>query len=113
MVGLGFVLVSRSAAAESALGARQRAILDEIGAKRVVVVAPGAAADRTALLDLDGKFVPYMEQHGIHTMLVRPDFYLYGAAMHASDVNQLVDDLAADLYRHGVSLPAGRELQAA
>ena len=113
IVGLGFVLVSRSLAAESALGARQRAFLDEIGAKRVVVVASGAAAGRTALLDLDGKFIPYMAQHGIHTMLVRPDFYVYGVAAQASEVNQLVDDLAADLYRHGVSLPARRELQAA
>ena len=113
VVGLGFVLVSRSAAAESALGGRQRSFLDEIGAKRVVVVAPGAEADRTALLDLDGKFIPYMEQHGFDTMLIRPDFYVYGVAAHASEVNQLVDDLAADLYRHGVSLQSERESQAA
>ena len=113
VVGLGFVLVSRSAAAECALGARQRSFLDEIGAKRVVVVAPGAEADGAALLDLDGKFIPYMEQHGFDTMLVRPDFYVYGVAAQASEVNQLVDDLAADLYRHGVSFQSERESQAA
>lgn len=113
VVGLGFVPVSHSAAAECALGARQRSFLDEIGAKRVVVVAPGAEADGAALLDLDGKFIPYMEQHGFDAMLIRPDFYVYGVAAQASEVNQLVDDLAADLYRHGVSLQAERELQAA
>ncbi|GAC1389918.1 MAG: bifunctional 3-(3-hydroxy-phenyl)propionate/3-hydroxycinnamic acid hydroxylase [Variovorax sp.] len=102
VVGLGFVLVSRSAAAQSALGARQRAFLEALGARHVLVAAEGSAAGPDALVDLDRKFIPYMEQHGIDTMLVRPDFYLYGAVSKASDVNALVDDLEADLGRHGV-----------
>jgi 3-(3-hydroxy-phenyl)propionate hydroxylase/flavoprotein hydroxylase len=42
-------------------------------------------------------------------MLVRPDFYLYGAVAEAGEVNRLVDDLAADLARHGVRLGGARE----
>jgi len=49
-----------------------------------------------------------MRQHGIDTMLVRPDFYLYGAVAEAGEVNRLVDDLA----RHGVRLAAAREREA-
>jgi len=37
-------------------------------------------------------------------MLVRPDFYLYGAVVDGTQVNALVNDLAADLRRHGVRL---------
>ena len=113
LVGLGFVLVSRSAAAESALGARQRAFLDALGAKRVVVADEHASGAANAWLDVDRKFIPFMQQHGIDTMLVRPDFYLYGAVPVAGEVNQLVDELAADLQRHGVSLCIEPERRAA
>jgi 2-polyprenyl-6-methoxyphenol hydroxylase-like FAD-dependent oxidoreductase len=101
MVGQGFVMVSRSNAAEAALGSAQRAVLDAIGTRRMVIAATATAG---AWTDMDQKFIPYMEQHGIDTMLVRPDFYLYGAVAIATEVNQLVDDLATDLQRHGVYL---------
>ncbi|MEJ7685715.1 MAG: bifunctional 3-(3-hydroxy-phenyl)propionate/3-hydroxycinnamic acid hydroxylase [Variovorax sp.] len=101
LVGPGFVLVSRNPAVESALGVSQRRFLDALGAKRVVVAAAGTGAAADALIDLDDKFIPYMVQHGIDTMLVRPDFYLYGAAAQPGEVDRLVDDLAADLKRHG------------
>ncbi len=109
VVGLGFVLVSRSAATERALGARQREVLDALGAKRVVIASDASAPEPGALVDLDHKFIPYMQQHGIDTMLVRPDFYLYGVAAREGDVNALIDDLAADLQAHGVHLGSSRE----
>lgn len=113
VVGLGFVLVARNGAVESELGEKQRAFLDALGAKRVLVAAASAEAGHGAWSDLDSKFIPYMEQHGIEAMLVRPDFYLYGAVSKASDINQLVDDLARDLKRHGVTLGAQPEQEAA
>ena len=113
VVGLGFVLVSRSGAAAAALGEAQRAILHAIGAKSVVLRGAGETPVEGALSDLDDKFLPYMAQHGIDTMLVRPDFYLYGAVAEAGAVNQLVDDLAADLARHGVQVASLREPEAA
>jgi FAD binding domain len=102
VAGLGFVMVSRSAAAAQVLGTRQRAFLDSLGARHVVIAAEGTDLGPAALVDLDCKFIPYMARHGIDTMLIRPDFYLYGAVAQAGDVNQLVDDLARDLQRHGL-----------
>jgi len=113
VVGLGFVLISRSAAAESGLGEKQRAFLDALGAKRVVMAAAGAKAAPGTWEDLDDKFIPYMAQHGIEAMLVRPDFYLYGAVSKASGINALVDDLAVDLKRHGLTLGSTPKQQAA
>ncbi|WP_367848334.1 bifunctional 3-(3-hydroxy-phenyl)propionate/3-hydroxycinnamic acid hydroxylase [Rhodoferax sp. WC2427] len=97
MVGLGFVLVST---VDITLGAAQHQFLDALGTRRVVITADGAAPGSWA--DVDHKFLPYMAQHGITAMLVRPDFYLYGAVAQAEDTPDLVDDLAADLQRHGV-----------
>lgn len=101
VVGLGFVLMARHAETLKSLGSRQQSILMTLGAKQIHIVAadantPGAAQD------LDGKFLPYMARHGIEAMLVRPDYYLYGAVSKADDVSDLVDDLAADLVRHGM-----------
>ena len=102
VVGLGFVLVSRGADAESALDPARKAFLDALGAKRVVLSAKDAEASPGAFADLDDKFIPFMAQHGIHTMLVRPDFHLYGAVSRAADVNRLVDDLARELEANGL-----------
>ena len=110
LVGLGFVLVSRDGAVESMLGARQRAFLDALGARRVVIAAPGAAAVEGAALDIDDKYIPYMARHGITAMLVRPDFYLYGAVSDAGEVDGLVDDLEAALERYGVRLGEARAI---
>jgi len=101
-VGLGFVLVTRNAVALQALGHRQRAFLQALGAKQVVVAAKGTDAGSPALIDLDDKFLLYMAQHKIETMVVRPDFYLYGAVSKASEVNALIDDLESDLQRYGM-----------
>lgn len=102
LVGLGFVLVSHGGAAEASLGERQRAFLKTLRAKRVQIAPQGTEPTGEVLVDLDDKFIPYMTQHGIHTMLIRPDFYLYGAVGTANEVNSLVDDLAVDLERHGL-----------
>ena len=102
MVGLGFALISRDAAALAGLNQRQNALLRTLKVKPVLIAESSAAGAADTWLDLDGKFLPFMARHGIVAMLVRPDFYLYGAARGADDVGQLVDDLAADLGRHGL-----------
>lgn len=42
-------------------------------------------------------------------MLLRPDFYLFGAAGDSGELNALVDDLREELQRHGVRAEAGAE----
>ena len=103
VVGLGFVLISRSGDAWSSLGPERRAFADALGLRHVVVTAD-ARPDGQRLVDLDGKYLPYMDAHGIDTMLVRPDFYLYGAVANPGDVGTLIDDLECDLERYGVRL---------
>lgn len=71
--GTGFVLISRSHRALSAMGAAVAAALRQLNARAAVIVPAGADAGQQGWEDLDGKFLPFMEQHGIETMLVRPD----------------------------------------
>lgn len=106
IAGLGFVLVTRNPAALAALGTAQHALLTALNARSCILVAADDAAAQAdgALIDLDDKFLPFMQERGIDTMVVRPDFYLYGTATEANEVNALLDALAQDLQRHGVAL---------
>jgi 2-polyprenyl-6-methoxyphenol hydroxylase-like FAD-dependent oxidoreductase len=110
VVGLGFALVSRSAATQAALGEGELAFLRRIRATSVVIVEPGSIdGPIDGLTDVDGKFLPWMARMGIATMLVRPDFHVYGAVAEGADVNELVGDLARDLARYGVGLASTHE----
>ncbi|WP_159914744.1 hypothetical protein [Pantoea sp. 18069] len=55
----------------------------------------GADAGAQGWEDLDGKFLPFMDRHGIETLLVRPDFYLYGAVGAAESPEALILEAAA------------------
>ncbi len=110
VVGLGFVLVSRSGTVHAELGEHEAAFLRRIGATPVVIVEPGSVGGPVdGLIDVDGKFLPWMERMGIATMLVRPDFHVYGAISEGGDVNELVRDLARDLGRYGIGKASAHE----
>jgi 2-polyprenyl-6-methoxyphenol hydroxylase-like FAD-dependent oxidoreductase len=102
IVGPGFVLISRNARIEAELSTGQMARLEALQVQCVHVVADGVAATANAIVDLDRKFLPFMEQYGIETMLVRPDYYLYGAAAAISELAALIDHWWRDLERSGI-----------
>lgn len=128
VVGNGFVLLSRSAEALAAISDASSAHLAELGAKTALIVpadgsdgsdgsegsegAGGSARsggldgqdDRQGWEDLDDKYLPFMMRHGIETMLLRPDFYLYGAVATGDSPDELVSACLADLERAGLSL---------
>jgi 2-polyprenyl-6-methoxyphenol hydroxylase-like FAD-dependent oxidoreductase len=114
LVGTGWRLVSSRVDLPATLDAPARARLDEMGVQ-IAVLGDAASADGQVWRDLDGKFLPWMRQLGIDTLLVRPDHYLYGACASGSgpaEVDALIDDWAADLQRHGVRLQASAALAA-
>ncbi|MNP77629.1 3-(3-hydroxyphenyl)propionate hydroxylase [compost metagenome] len=47
--------------------------------------------------DLSGKYHRYFADAGLQAVLVRPDFYLYGAVSDLGELPQLLDALARDL----------------
>lgn len=102
IIGQGFVLILRHA---SDAGALSEAHIDMIGSLGAHVVAlDGSANGVTHIQDLDNKYVPFLDEHGLSAMLVRPDFYLYGSTTHASELPALLDALGRDLERHGISV---------
>lgn len=107
LIGLGFVLMLRGTNEEQAVSAANRSFLEKLNAKVVHLASDDTAP--VSLIDLDGKFTSFMDQHGLRAMLIRPDFYLYGGVGDKAQISDLVDSLAADLKRHEVLATADIE----
>ena len=84
-VGRGFVLLSRRPVP---LAADHAAYLRRLGGHVV-------ALDR--LEDLDGRLTAWLDEHAVEAVLIRPDFYVFGAATALDAVPSLVDELRSQL----------------
>ncbi|MGA4544938.1 bifunctional 3-(3-hydroxy-phenyl)propionate/3-hydroxycinnamic acid hydroxylase [Uniformispora flossi] len=105
VVGRGFVLVA-DRFADTLLDDEQRLVLKALGAKVVWIVPPGtpgtgglirAAAGDRVVEDSDGVYLPYLAASGSAAVLVRPDFYVFGAARDHDGLAALAGDLRARL----------------
>lgn len=85
VVGRGFVVLTRRPAA---LPAPQIRFLKALGAH--VVALDG-------LEDLDGRLTAWLDEHGSEAVVIRPDFYVFGAVQTIDQLPALVDDLRSQL----------------
>lgn len=82
--GTGFALIARDEVTLDCLSHENRQALDAQG---VIVTQFGP----NGFADIDGIYGEYFAQHDVVALLARPDFYSYGAARTAADLNPLVD----------------------
>lgn len=90
LIGRGFVLVTTEA--PEALGEKHRDFLAGIDAK-VVHLGPGGVHD------VDGVYGAYLRDRGASSVLVRPDFHVYGTA-GPGGLDGLVDGLRERLHAY-------------
>jgi 2-polyprenyl-6-methoxyphenol hydroxylase-like FAD-dependent oxidoreductase len=100
VVGRGFQLIVADGDPLAQLDAEQCALvaLLDMSAASLEADAP------EGVVDLDGRLSGWLSEHGVHTVLVRPDFYVFGSAAAAEELPALLDDLRTKL--HLVSTPA-------
>lgn len=108
VVGRGFQLVATDAAVIDALDESSREFLDTIGATVAVVGAPGSGAE---VVDAEGTYAGWFAEHGRVAVLARPDFYVYGSAADAGDVNELVASLRASIAGPSTASAQGSSTQ--
>ncbi|MFG3133828.1 bifunctional 3-(3-hydroxy-phenyl)propionate/3-hydroxycinnamic acid hydroxylase [Streptomyces tendae] len=97
LTGGGFTVLSDGAGPLDALDPDDRAFLAGIGATPVPLHADSAAPD--AYLDGPDGYLSHLREHGHVAAIVRPDFYLFGAATDAPGLRDLVGQLREQL-RH-------------
>jgi 3-(3-hydroxy-phenyl)propionate hydroxylase/flavoprotein hydroxylase len=91
VVGGGFSLVAVGVGPNDHLTEESRAYLDELGA--IVAQVSGDGLIR----DVDRQYEAWFAREGIVAILLRPDFYRFGSAVSAADIEPLVASLRAKL----------------
>ncbi|MFT4066997.1 bifunctional 3-(3-hydroxy-phenyl)propionate/3-hydroxycinnamic acid hydroxylase [Paraburkholderia sp.] len=105
----GFHVLALDADPQAHLDAASRAALAQIGGHAIgITTDPRKAVRGRVLFDVSGKYARFFNEHGARAMIVRPDYYVFGAVRELFDLPALVAELASGLSLTG--LPAG-ELQ--
>ncbi|GAB1338665.1 bifunctional 3-(3-hydroxy-phenyl)propionate/3-hydroxycinnamic acid hydroxylase [Streptomyces sp. E-15] len=93
VVGLGFVLLTADDP-DTLLGDAERAVLDRLRARVVrVLPADGGEPGPGQVTDTDGVYLRYLAESRTRTLLVRPDFYVFGAAAGREELAAVIGQL--------------------
>ncbi len=95
VVGQGFSLLARGDLSQ-VLKESQREFLASIGT-HVLRLAQDKTTDSDSFVDLEGRYAAWFEENGCEAVLMRPDYYVFGAANSLEDVPDLVADLQTQL----------------
>ncbi|MEV7845216.1 bifunctional 3-(3-hydroxy-phenyl)propionate/3-hydroxycinnamic acid hydroxylase MhpA [Streptomyces cyaneofuscatus] len=97
LTGGGFTILTDGHRPAGALDDADRDFLTGIKATVVPLFTEHAPPD--GYLDADGGFLPHLREHGHVAAIVRPDFYLFGAASTGEELRELIGQLREQL-RH-------------
>ena len=104
VVGSGWTVLSVVANPRDTLDEEQLAFLNDIGAHVARVASEEESGDGT-VGDLEGTYTSWFEEAGIEAVVVRPDFYVYGAARTVEELPRLVSSLQSALLYEDASVP--------
>jgi 2-polyprenyl-6-methoxyphenol hydroxylase-like FAD-dependent oxidoreductase len=94
----GFHVIALDADPERYLDAFSKAALARIGAQTIGITDdPAKTAPGRVLFDVSGKYRQFFDEHGVKAIIVRPDYYVFGAASALSALPALVANLASRL----------------
>jgi 2-polyprenyl-6-methoxyphenol hydroxylase-like FAD-dependent oxidoreductase len=93
VVGRGFVLLAAEGDPRSVLSDEQLDLLDGLGT-RFASLDPDVPC---GVSDVDGRLRTWLDDHDTAAVIVRPDFYVFGAVSSTDEIPALVDDLRQQL----------------
>jgi 2-polyprenyl-6-methoxyphenol hydroxylase-like FAD-dependent oxidoreductase len=94
----GFHIIALDADPEKYLDAISQAALARIGGQTIgITYDAGKTQPGRILLDVSGKYRRFFDEHGVKAIVVRPDYYVFGAVKTLSALQVLVGNLASGL----------------
>jgi 3-(3-hydroxy-phenyl)propionate hydroxylase/flavoprotein hydroxylase len=103
LVGRGFQLIVAEGDPLAQLSSEHRALIAALD----VTVASLDPAVPGGVGDVDGRLTAWLADHGVHAVLVRPDFYVFGSCPSVGELPELLDDLRSQLQLTYKSATAG------
>ncbi|MFB6549447.1 bifunctional 3-(3-hydroxy-phenyl)propionate/3-hydroxycinnamic acid hydroxylase [Streptomyces sp. NPDC056405] len=97
LTGGGFTVLTDGPGPLQALDAADREFLTGIGASVVPLHAESAPAE--GYLDAPDGYLPHMREYGHVAAVIRPDFYLFGAAADGPGLKDLIGQLRGQLQQ--------------
>ena len=108
VIGQGFVVMTVDADPGSVLTEAQLAFLELIEA-RLVRVSSACKPDPEAVADLRGTYTRWFRERALRAVVMRPDYYVFGAAADLRDLPAVVDSLRHQLGGQSEAcVPRGR-----
>ncbi|WP_306322807.1 MULTISPECIES: bifunctional 3-(3-hydroxy-phenyl)propionate/3-hydroxycinnamic acid hydroxylase [unclassified Streptomyces] len=95
LTGGGFTILTDGTGPLDALHATDHDFLTRIGAALVPLHTDNASPD--GYLDTPGGYLPHLREQGHVAAVIRPDFYLFGAAADAPELRELIGQLREQL----------------
>jgi 2-polyprenyl-6-methoxyphenol hydroxylase-like FAD-dependent oxidoreductase len=94
----GFHVIAFDADPEQHLDASAKVTLALIGARTVGITdEPANTVPGRILFDVSGKYRKFFDEHGVRAIVVRPDYYVFGAVREVSALPELVANLTSRL----------------
>jgi hypothetical protein len=88
-----WTLIARGGSAADRLETADRSVLSKLDAIAVEVLPPGSAPREGAIVDVEGRYGSWLDEHGVEAVLMRPDFAVFGAARELTGIPGLIDSL--------------------
>jgi flavoprotein hydroxylase len=102
LVGSGWAIISANGDPESAFNKEQIKFLEDIGSHFIEVTTD--ISNKNGYYDMEGTYQEYFKQNQMEAIIIRPDFYVFGAAASKSELTIMVDELKKQMhYQSAVS----------
>lgn len=96
LTGGGFTILTDGHQPADAINEADRDFL--AGIKATIVPLYGENAPADGYLDKEAGYLPHLREHGHVAAVVRPDFYLFGAASTGTELRELIGQLSEQLH---------------
>lgn len=103
--GRRFHLISQDSNPTSALDDTQRQALATLGVDIISLSDPHGEARTGTMVDVDGTYASWLSERGLRTVLIRPDFYVFGGVSEVTNLPGLIDQLIAQLMGTATAAP--------
>ena len=99
LIGSGWSVVSIHDV-QSSLNVDRRTFLESLQTRFLTIARNASRASSDEAIDLDGVYGRFFAESGVETVLVRPDFYIFGGARSEREFDSVVDELRRQLLTY-------------